>query len=88
MLNFFASGELPGPDESPYASRDMTSFYDIWQAARKVETTCLVGSGKPGWAAPQGKHIALSGGTLLLLAILFIVRDCCNADYGQVQETR
>lgn len=57
MLNFFAPGELPGTDEGPHASRDVTTFYDIWQAARQIETACLVREGKPGWAAPAGKSI-------------------------------
>ena len=51
MLNFFADGELPGDVEGPFASRDVTSFYEIWQAAQKVKATCLMQDGRPGWAA-------------------------------------
>ena len=51
MLNFFHNGELPGGVEGPFASRDVTSFYEIWQAVRKIETTCLMQNGRPGWAA-------------------------------------
>ena len=51
MLNFFLNGELPGGVEGPFASRDVTSFYEIWQAAQKIEATCLMQNGRPGWAA-------------------------------------
>ena len=51
MLNFFSDGELPGDVEGPFASRDVTSFFDIWQAAQNVEATCLMQYGRPGWAA-------------------------------------
>lgn len=51
MLNFFANGELPGGVEGPFASRDVTSFYEIWQAAQKIEATCLTKNGRVGWAA-------------------------------------
>jgi len=55
MLNFFADGELPGIDGGPFASRDVTSFNEIWQAASQIEAMCLLHSGKPGWAS-QGKR--------------------------------
>lgn len=51
MLNFFSNGELPGDVKGPFASRDVTSFYEIWQAAQRIETTCLTANGRPGWAA-------------------------------------
>lgn len=51
MLNFFSNGELPGGAEGPFASRDVTSFYEIWQAAQQIEATCLMQNGRPGWAA-------------------------------------
>ena len=51
MLNFFSDGELPGGVEGPFAARDVTSFYEIWQAAQKIEATCLMQYGRPGWAA-------------------------------------
>ncbi len=51
MLNFFSDGELPGGVEGPFTSRDVTSFYEIWQAAQKIEATCLMRYGRPGWAA-------------------------------------
>lgn len=51
MLNFFSDGELPGGVEGPFASRDVTSFYELWQAASKIEAVCLLHAGKPGWAA-------------------------------------
>ncbi|CAF9943732.1 MAG: hypothetical protein ALECFALPRED_001157 [Alectoria fallacina] len=56
MLNFFSDGELPGDVEGPFASRDVTSFYDIWQAAQNVEATCLMQYGRPGWAAEGGRE--------------------------------
>ena len=51
MLNFFSNGELPGGVEGPFASRDVTSFYEIWQAAQQIEATCLMQKSRPGWAA-------------------------------------
>ena len=51
MLNFFSDSELPGDVEGPFASRDVTSFYDIWQAAQQIGTTCVMHYGRPGWAA-------------------------------------
>lgn len=51
MLNFFSNGELPGGVEGPFASRDVTSYYELWQAAQKIEATCLLRNGMPGWAA-------------------------------------
>ena len=51
MLNFFSEGELPGGAEGPFASRDLTSFYEIWQAAQRIGNTCVVQYGRPGWAA-------------------------------------
>lgn len=51
MLNFFSNGELPGGVEGPFASRDVTSFYEIWQAAQQIEATCLMQRGRLGWAA-------------------------------------
>ena len=51
MLNFFSDGELPGDVKGPFASRDVTSFYEIWQAAQNIEATCLMQYGRPGWAA-------------------------------------
>lgn len=50
MLNYFSNGELPGDVEGPFASRDVTSFYEIWEAAQQIEATCLQ-NGRPGWAA-------------------------------------
>ena len=51
MLNFFSNGELPGGVEGPFTSRDVTSFYEIWQAAQQIEATCVLENGRPGWAA-------------------------------------
>jgi hypothetical protein len=51
MLSFFADGELPGIDGGPFASRDVTSFYEVWQTASQIESGCLLRSGKPGWAS-------------------------------------
>ena len=51
MLNFFSDSELPGDVEGPFASRDVTSFYEIWQAAQQIGTTCVMHYGRPGWAA-------------------------------------
>ena len=51
MLNFFSDSELPGDVEGPFASRDVTSFYDIWQAAQQIGNTCVMHYGRPGWAA-------------------------------------
>lgn len=56
MLNFFYDGDLPGGVEGPFASRDVTSFNEIWQAAQKIEATCLMQKGTPGWA-PEGMQI-------------------------------
>ena len=50
MLNFFNEGDLPGDVEGPFASRDTASFYEIWQAARQIETACLLRMGQVGWA--------------------------------------
>lgn len=66
MLNFFSDGELPGDVEGPFASRDVTSFYEIWQAAQKIEAKCLMQYGRPGWAAE---------GMLSFQQFLQIVRD-------------
>ena len=51
MLNFFSDSELPGDVEGPFASRDVTSFYEIWQAAQMIGNTCVMHYGRPGWAA-------------------------------------
>ncbi len=51
MLNFFGEKDLPGEVEGPHASRDVTSFWEIWQAARQIESVCLLHSGLLGWAA-------------------------------------
>ena len=51
MLNFFSDGELPGGAEGPFASRDMTSFSEIWQAAQQIEVACIIHKRSPGWAA-------------------------------------
>ena len=58
MLNFFSDGELPGDVEGPFASRDVTSFQDIWQAAQQVGTTCVQQNGKPGWAAEGNAELS------------------------------
>ena len=50
MLNFFSGGELPGGVRGPFASRDVTSFNEIWQAALQIEAICVSHNGKPGWA--------------------------------------
>ena len=50
MLNFFSDGELPGGMRGPFASRDVTSFDEIWQAASQIEATCVLQNGRPGWA--------------------------------------
>lgn len=60
MLNFFNDGELPGGVEGPFASRDVTSFYELWQAASKIEAVCLLHAGKPGWAAEGMCGVILS----------------------------
>lgn len=51
MLQFFSNGDLPGGVEGPFASRDVTSFFEIWQAARQIEATCMLHHQRPGWAA-------------------------------------
>lgn len=51
MLNFFSDGELPGGVEGPFASRDVTSFSEIWQAAQQIEVSCVIHKRSPGWAA-------------------------------------
>ena len=43
---------LPGGAvEGPFASRDVTSFQELWEAAVQIESICLHGAKKPGWAA-------------------------------------
>ena len=51
MLNFFSDGELPGGVEGPFASRDVTSFSEIWEAAAQIEVSCVIHKRSPGWAA-------------------------------------
>ena len=51
MLNYFSDTDLPGGIAGPFASRDVTSFWEIWEAARQIESVCVIHSGKPGWAA-------------------------------------
>ena len=51
MLNFLSDSELPGDVEGPFASRDVTSFYELWLAAQQIGNTCVMHYGRPGWAA-------------------------------------
>ena len=53
MLNFFSDGELPGGVEGPFASRDVTSFSEIWEAAQEIEVSCLIHKRSPGCAAER-----------------------------------
>ena len=50
MLFSFGDESLPGGVEGPFATRDVTSFYEIWEAARGVEKVCLLDSKQAGWA--------------------------------------
>ncbi|KAL6719060.1 hypothetical protein ACLMJK_003295 [Lecanora helva] len=58
MLNFFQKDPRQQMPEIPgkwHASRDMASFYEIWQAANQLERVCLLHNGQPGWASEGGR---------------------------------
>ena len=59
MLNFFKDGELPGIDGELFASRDVSSYLEIWHSAQQLENICLLNGGKQGWTS-QGTVTKLS----------------------------
>lgn len=48
MLNWFQPGELPAGRGYTRADRDVSTYRDIWNAAKSIETACTV-SKSPGW---------------------------------------
>ncbi len=76
MLSFFADGELPGIDGGPFASRDVTSFYEIWQTASQIESSCLLHSGKPGWASQGNGNMNYSFVNEFCIPLLAVLAIC------------
>ena len=82
MLQFFSNGDLPGGVVGPYASSDVTSFLEIWQAAQQIEATCLLRHQSPGWAA-EGKLIPNIGLRSIKMKVSSV---CTGIDSHQGEE--
>lgn len=57
MLDWFQPGELPEATRYNRAQTDVSTYRDIWSAARSIETACTV-SKSPGWLT-TGKDFAM-----------------------------
>ncbi|CAD6593272.1 MAG: hypothetical protein ASARMPRED_007228 [Alectoria sarmentosa] len=57
MLNWFQPGQLPGGTRYNRARTDVSTYRNIWSAARSVETACT-DSKSPGWLM-TGKDSAM-----------------------------
>lgn len=66
MLDWFQPGQLPFGTGYNRADTDLSTYQDIYDAARSIETACTV-SKSPGWLMtggfplPFGKRFCLEG---------------------------
>ncbi len=66
MLRFFQDKNvfLPVKEEGFCAYRDVTSFYELWEAGDRIRKGCLLGSNMPGMAtegktSPYREHLLI-----------------------------
>ena len=48
MLDWFHAGQLPAVTRFNRAETDVSTYRDIWSAARSIESVCTV-TKSPGW---------------------------------------